>query len=423
MHRVVIIGGGFGGLYASRALRRAPVRLTLVDRRNFHLFQPLLYQVATGGISPADITAPLRSVLKRQANTHVVLGEVVGLDPESRRVLLSDGELEYDTLILAAGASHDYFGNERWAARAPGLKTIEDATRIRGRILHAFESAERATDESQREALMTFLIVGGGPTGVELAGAVGELARQTLRHDFRRIHPPDAKILLLEGRERILSTFPERLSVAAQRSLERLGVRVETGTLVTEIDERAVTLVHGDEERTVHAETVMWAAGVQASPLSRVLAERAGAELDQAGRVRVAPDCSLPGRPEILVIGDMALYEQDGSPLPGTAPVAMQQGRYVARLIRRRLRGEEAPAFRYRSRGALAVIGRAAAVADLGWLCFTGYPAWLLWLFIHIMYLVEFGNRLLVFMQWAYNYVTRKRGARLITDPGDGPEF
>ncbi len=416
MHRVVIIGGGFGGLYAAQALKRVPAQVTLVDRRNFHLFQPLLYQVATGGLSPADICAPLRSVVRRQQRTAVVMAEVTDIDPRDRRVLLRDGELGFDTLVVAAGACHHYFGNDHWAEWAPGLKTVEDATRMRSRILRAFESAERARDPAQREALMTFLIVGGGPTGVELAGAIGELARHTLRKDFRHVRTPDAKILLVEGFERILPGYPPRLSAAAKRSLERLGVRVETRTLVSDIEGDRTTLKTGDTSRSVRAATVLWAAGVQTSPLARVLAERAGAELDRAGRVHVACDCSLPGHPEILVIGDMCRFpHQDGAPLPGVAPVAMQQGSYVARLIHDRLRGHATPPFRYRNRGNLAVIGRASAVADLGWVRFTGYPAWLLWLFVHIMYLVEFGNRLVVFVHWAYSYFTRKRGARLIT--------
>jgi NADH dehydrogenase len=416
MHRVVIIGGGFGGLYAAQALKRVPVQVTLVDRRNFHLFQPLLYQVATGGLSPADICAPLRSVVRRQQRTAVVMAEVTDIDPRDRRVLLRDGELGFDTLVVAAGACHHYFGNDHWAEWAPGLKTVEDATRMRSRILRAFESAERARDPAQREALMTFLIVGGGPTGVELAGAIGELARHTLRKDFRHVRTPDAKILLVEGFERILPGYPPRLSAAAKRSLERLGVRVETRTLVSDIEGDRTTLKTGDTSRSVRAATVLWAAGVQTSPLARVLAERAGAELDRAGRVHVACDCSLPGHPEILVIGDMCRFpHQDGAPLPGVAPVAMQQGSYVARLIHDRLQGHATPPFRYRNRGNLAVIGRASAVADLGWVRFTGYPAWLLWLFVHIMYLVEFGNRLVVFVHWAYSYFTRKRGARLIT--------
>jgi NADH dehydrogenase len=415
-HHVVIVGGGFAGLWAARQLGRVPVRVTVIDRRNFHLFQPLLYQVATGGLSPAEICAPLRSVLKRQRRTHVLLADVVDLDLARKRVLLADGEVPFDTLVVAAGSEHHDLGREAWAGHVPGLKSVEDATRIRSRILRAFEAAERTEDPLAREALMTFVIVGGGPTGVELAGAIGELARHTLRRDFRRICPAAARILLVEGGERILPAYRVRLSSWAVRSLGRLGVEVETGTLLADVRESEVILRHGEETRTVRAATVLWAAGVRPSPLARVLAERAGARLEADGRVSVTSDCSIQGHPEIFVIGDMAAVGQDGSFLPGIAPVAMQQGRYVAGRIRDRLAGRPMRPFRYRNRGQLAVIGRAAAVADLGWLQLAGYPAWLLWLFVHILYLVEFGNRLLVGVQWAHGYVTRKRGARLITD-------
>ncbi len=417
MHEVVIVGGGFGGLYAARALRRAPLRVTLVDRRNFHLFQPLLYQVATGGLSPGDIAAPLRSVLKRQANSRVLLAEVTGIDPVGRRVILRDGTLSYDSLIVAAGALHHYFGRDDWSEHAPGLKTVEDATRIRSRILHAFEAAERAADPNQRQAWLTFVVVGGGPTGVELAGAIGALARQTLRSEFRSFEPHTARILLVEGGPRILPTYPPSLSNAAVRSLARLGVTVRTAVVVTAIGRDSVTLTAGDRDESVAASNVLWAAGVQASPLALELARSTGAALDRAGRIGVAADCTLPGHPEILVIGDMArVLDGKGDALPGVAPVAMQQGSYVARLIRDRCAGRPTAPFRYRNRGSLAVIGRAAAVADLGPLRFSGQLAWLLWLFVHLMYLVEFENRLLVFVQWAYCYFTRKRGARLITD-------
>ena len=415
-HRVVIVGGGFGGLFAAQALRRVPVRVTLLDRRNFHLFQPLLYQVATGGLSPADISSPLRAILKRQLNVQVLRGRVDDLDPDARRVLMDDEAIEYDTLILATGARHHYFGHDDWERLAPGLKTIEDATEIRSKILSAFEAAEQAKDPAERRSLLTFVIVGGGPTGVELAGAIGELAQQTLRDDFRAFDPSKTRILLVEGVERVLPPFPMRLSAAARRSLERLGVEVLTGTLVTDVDADGVELRQGEITRRVGSRTVLWAAGVQASPLARVLAERTGAELDTAGRVRVEEDCTVPGHPEIFVIGDMARLDgTDGRALPGVAPVAIQQGRHAARTVHDRLRGRSTPPFRYRNRGNLAVIGRAAAVADLGRLRFSGYPAWLLWLFVHVMLLVEFENRVLVFVQWAFSYFTRKRGARLIT--------
>jgi len=416
-HHVVIIGGGFGGLYAAQGLRRAPLRVTLVDRRNFHLFQPLLYQVATGGLSPANIAAPLRAILKRQKNTHVLLAEVTDIDVTGRRVILSDGAIGYDTLIVAAGVRHHYFGNPQWAALAPGLKTIEEATEIRRRILLAFEAAEREPDPDQRRAWLTFVIVGAGPTGLELAGALGEISLHTLREDFRAINPAEARLVLVEAADRVLPLYPAVLSAKATHAVERLGVQVQTGATVTAIDAHGVSVrVDAGEER-IPARTVIWAAGVQASPLGRVLEERAGAILDRAGRVIVEPDLSVPGHPEILVIGDLAHYRhQADAPLPGVAPVAMQQGRYAARLIQRRLQHQATEPFHYRNRGSMATIGRGAAVADLfGRFRFNGVLAWLTWLFIHLMYLVEFDNRLLVLTQWAWNYCTWNRGARLIT--------
>jgi len=417
--RVLIVGGGFGGLWAARGLRRTCVDVTLVDRRNFHLFQPLLYQVATGGLAAEDIAAPLRSALRRQRNARVLLGEVVDLDPAARRVRTAEGPIDYDELILATGVRHDYFGREEWATRAPGLKTVEDALAIRGRILGAFEAAELAAGGPAAAEHLTFVVVGGGPTGVELAGAIGELCRHTLRRDFRAFHPGQARILLVEAAERVLPSYAPSLSEQARRALARLGVSVETGTRVTAVEADRVTLSRAGVERAVPTRTVLWAAGVEASPLGAILARCTGAAVDRAGRVRVGPDLTVPGHPEIHVIGDLALLDgADGRPLPGVAPVAMQQGAYVARAIAARLRGRRLPAFRYRNRGSLAVIGRAAAVADLGGLRFHGYPAWLLWLFVHIMYLVEFGNRLVVFVQWAHGYFTRKQGARLIPAGG-----
>ena len=416
MHRVVIIGGGFGGLYASKALRHAPVEVTLIDRRNFHLFQPLLYQVATGGLSPGEIASPLRHILGRSKNTEVLLAEVVDLDPASRRVILRDGEAAYDTLIVAAGASHSYFGNDQWEPLAPGLKTVEDATEIRRRILLAFEKAEREPDEAARRAWLTFVVVGAGPTGVELAGALGEIANDTLRHDFRRIDPSSARIFLVEGTDRVLPPYPPDLSAKAEQALIRLNVRPMVSATVTGIDETGVTVRCGTQMEHIPARTVLWAAGVQASPLGRVLAERAGAKLDRAGRVIVEPDLTIAGHPEILVIGDLASFmHQTGKPLPGVAPVAMQEGRYAARLVRTRLGGKALEPFHYWDKGSLATIGRAAAVADFGRIHIDGYFAWLTWLFVHLMYLVGFDNRLLVFIKWAYNYFTRNRGARLIT--------
>lgn len=429
-HKVVIVGGGFGGLVAARSLGRAAVRVTLLDRRNFHCFQPLLYQVATGGLSPANIAAPLRGVLKRQRNTQVLLAEVVGFDVPGRRVLLSDSDpadgvaertsVTYDTLVVATGASHNYFGNEHWAALAPGLKTIEDATAIRHRILVAFERAERAAESADVRALLTFVIVGAGPTGVELAGAVSEIARDTLRREFRTINPADARIVLVDAADRVLPGYPPDLSARAAASLARLGVQIRVGACVTQIFPDAVALRAGNEELRVPTHTVLWAAGVQASPLGRTLAAATGAVYDRAGRVVVAPDLTIPGHPELFVIGDLASFShQTGQPLPGVAPVAMQQGRYVARLIVARLENRTLPPFRYRDYGSLATIGRAAAVADFGKLRFSGYAAWLMWLFIHLMQLVEFQNRVLVLLQWGWNYFTFNRAARLIT--GDAP--
>lgn len=419
-HQVVILGGGFGGLRAAQTLRGAPVDVTLVDRRNFHLFQPLLYQVATGGLSPANIAAPLRGVLKKQRNARVLLGEAVGIDVVGRRVMFKDGEVAYDTLIVATGSRHHYFGHPEWEHFAPGLKTIEDATEIRRRILLAFEAAERETDPGKEHAWLTFVIVGAGPTGVELAGALSEIAHDTLRTEFRRIDPSKTHILLVEAADRVLPTYPPRLSAAAASSLKRLDVRVETGAMVTGLGEGCVSLQVAADSRSIPARTVLWAAGVQASPLGRALAQAPGVELDRAGRLLVQPDLTLPGRPEIFVIGDLANFShQSGGALPAVAPVAMQQGIYAARLIEARLRRQILPPFRYRNRGSLATIGRAAAVADLPWLRFSGFPAWLTWLFIHLLYLVEFQNRLLVVVQWAWNYFTFNRSARLIT--GDSP--
>jgi NADH dehydrogenase len=415
-HRVVLVGAGFGGLYAAKALKGAPVGLTVIDRRNFHLFQPLLYQVATGSLSPGEIASPIRHVLSGNRHAHVWLAEVRDIHVERRRLLLDAGEIEYGTLILATGAHHHYFGHDDWAALAPGLKTIEDATAIRSRILQAFESAEREPDPDQRRAWLTFVIVGAGPTGVELAGALGEIANDTLRHDFRRINPAEANILLLEGGERVLPSFPPDLGRIAELDLVKLGVRSRTGAMVIGLDHGGVTVRARDRSERIAARTVLWAAGVQASRLGRILAEHTGAPLDPSGRVIVQPDLTVPGHPEIFVIGDLANFShQTGQPLPGVAPVAMAQGRYVARTIRARLRGETMPPFHYVDKGALATIGRNKAVAAFGRLHISGFPAWIAWLFVHLMYLVEFDNRLLVLVQWVYDYITRNRGARLIT--------
>lgn len=415
-HRVVIVGGGFGGLYAAKSLGQAPVSVTLIDRRNYHLFQPLLYQVATGALSPGEIASPLRYVLRKHRNTEVLLGEVVDLDIENRRVILRDGEATYDDLIIATGSSHHYFGHDEWEPLAPGLKTIDDATSMRGRILSAFERAEREPDPEKRRNYLSFVIVGGGPTGVELAGALAEVARDTLRHDFRHINPAEARIILIDGEPRMLPLFPPDLSTKAEKQLLALGVKPQAGAVVTNIDDQGVTMKIGGREEHIAARTVLWAAGVRASRLGKILADRTGAQTDRAGRVVVQPDLSLPGHPEIHVIGDLANFtHQGGKMLPGVAPVAMQQGRYVARLIRKKLQSRASPPFHYFNKGNLATIGRNKAVAEFGKLHVWGFAAWFVWVFVHLMYLVEFENRLLVFVEWVYNYVTRNRGARLIT--------
>jgi NADH:ubiquinone reductase (H+-translocating) len=406
---VVIVGGGFGGLYCAKALKGAPVRITLIDRRNFHVFQPLLYQVATASLSPADIASPIRSVLRGQRNVQVWLGEVTDVDVARREVRLDDGvAAHYDYLVLATGATHAYFGHDDWAVHAPGLKTIDDATEMRRRFLLAFESAEREADAEARRRLLTFVIVGGGPTGVELAGAMSEIARQVMPKDFRAIDTKTTRVLLLEGLDRVLPTYPPELSARAQRHLEQLGVEVRTNTLVTAIGDDHVMV---GEER-IEAENVFWAAGVAASRLGGTL----GAATDRAGRVNVEPDCSVAAHPEVFVIGDLAaLQQRDGTPVPGVAQGAMQMGRHAARQILRTLRGEAREPFRYHDKGDLATIGRAAAVARLGRLKLSGLTAWLIWVFIHIMYLIGFRNRLLVMMQWAWAYLTFQRGMRLIT--------
>lgn len=414
--RVVVVGGGFAGLYAAQHLARANVALTLVDRRNFHLFQPLLYQVATGGLSPADVAAPLRAVLAGQRNARVLLAEATGIDARGRRLLLRDGALAYDALVLATGARHHYFGQPGWETLAPGLKTIEDATEIRRRVLSAFEAAELEPDPARRAACLTFVVVGAGPTGVELAGALAEIARDTLRGNFRTSDPSAARVVLVEGTERVLPSYPADLSEQARLALTRLGVEVRVGTLVSDVTPDTVVLRRDALVEPLAARVVLWAAGVQASPLGRALHEATGCPLDRQGRVRVEPDLSVPGQAEIFVAGDLAHARgADGQPLPGVAPVAMQQGRHVARAVVARLAGRPTRPFHYFHKGSLATIGRAAAVADFGRVRFGGYPAWLAWLFIHLMYLVEFENRLLVFVQWAWNYFTRNRSARLIT--------
>lgn len=415
-HRVVIVGGGFAGLYAAKSLGKAPVSVTLLDKRNFHLFQPLLYQVATGTLSPADISSPLRAVLRRNKNTQVLMEEVVDIDPQEQRVILRGQDLPYDTLIVATGVSHHYFGNDHWKDAAPGLKTVEDALDIRRRIFMAFEAAEKEPDPEKRKDWLTFVIVGGGPTGVELAGAIAELAFKILKQDFRNIDTTETTILLLEGMDRVLPPYPPELSAEAEASLTRMGVTVRTKTLVTQIENEVVTTRHGEETECIPARTILWAAGVKASAMGEVLAKRAGATLDRAGRVQVEPDLSLSCHSNIFVIGDLASFtHSDGKPLPGVAPVAIQEGEYVAKLIQKRLKGAEVQPFNYRSVGSLAVIGQNAAVVELGKLKFSGFLAWLAWVFAHIWFLIEFDNKLVVMVQWAWNYFTRQRGARLIT--------
>jgi NADH dehydrogenase len=405
--QVVILGGGFGGLYAARALAGAPVRVTVIDRRNFHLFQPMLYQVATASLSPADIASPIRTVLKRQKNADVFMAEALDVDVANRRVLLADGHINYDYLVVATGATHAYFGHPEWEAVAPGLKTIDDATELRRRFLLAFEAAEREADEIARKRLLTFVIIGGGPTGVELAGAMAEIANHALPREFRYIDTRRARIILLEGGPRILPSYTADLSGKAQKQLEKLGVEVRTSALVTDIEENCVHV--GDTG--IETRNVFWAAGVAASPLGKKL----GAETDHAGRVLVEEDLSLPGHPEVFVIGDLARVEQGDGLVPGVCPAAIQMGKYVAKTIRRELQGGERKPFSYLDKGALATIGRNAAVGQIWKLKLSGFLAWITWALVHIMYLIGYRNRVLVMLQWAWAYVFYHRGVRLIT--------
>lgn len=415
-HRVVIIGGGFAGVNAAKDLAHQRVTVTLIDRRNYHLFQPLLYQVATGGLSPSDIAYPLRVIFKKQRNVEVLLAEVRDIDVERRTVVLEQGCVPYDTLIVATGAGGQYFGNDQWEPHAPSLKTIEEATEIRKRILLAFETAEREQALEDQVAWLTFAVIGAGPTGVELAGALGEIARDTLRKDFRRIESRRARILLFEGADRVLPTYPAKLSHIAQRALIDLGVQPRTQVKVVDISDQGLSVEGPRGHEFIPCHTVLWAAGVKASPLGKILATRAGASLDRAGRVLVDEFCSVPGHPEIFVVGDLAHSSKpDGSMVPGVAPAAMQMGRYAAHIIRERLRNHVPQPFHYWNKGSLATIGRNRAVADFGKLCFHGPLAWIIWLFVHLMYLVGFQNRLLVFIQWAISYLTFNRKARLIT--------
>jgi NADH dehydrogenase len=405
---VVIVGGGFGGLYAARALRNADLLVTLIDRHNYHLFQPLLYQVATAGLSPNDIAYPIRGVVSRQKNARVFMAEAVAVDVNTRKVILHDGEVSYDYLVLATGVTHSYFGHPEWETYAPGLKSIDDALEVRRRILYAFEKAERETDGAKRQALLTFVVVGAGPTGVELAGAIGEIACKVMVRDFRNINPRDARIILAEAGPRVLPSFPEDLSARAEASLRKLCVQARKNSPVTSI-QPGVAVIGGEP---VAAATVLWAAGVTASPLVRSLS----VPLDRAGRVLVERDLSIPGHSEVFVIGDLAAdVHQTGKPLPGLAPVAIQQGQHVAKNIQRALRGQPHDPFRYVDRGSLATIGRAAAVADFGAVKLSGFFAWIAWLFVHILFLIGFRNRFIVLFEWAWAYVTFQRSARLIT--------
>lgn len=412
-HRVVVVGAGFGGLAAIQGLRRSKASVTVVDRQNFHLFQPLLYQVATASLNPSDIAAPIRRVVRGWKNTEVILADVTGVDLDRRVVALADGEVPYDSLVLAAGATHSYFGHPEWEAHAPGLKSIEDALEIRRRVLLAFEIAEREPDPELQRAWLTFVIVGGGPTGVELAGTLRDVARMTLAKDFTRIDPRTAEVILIEGSPRVLPPYAPEMSESAKRQLENLGVTVRSGLHVTHIDGEGVAI--GAER--IAARTVLWAAGVAASPLGKTL----GGPVDRAGRVPVQPDLTIPGHPEVYVIGDLAHLEQDGKPVPGVAPAASQMGTHAAKNILRAIDGKPSLPFRYRDKGSMATIGRGAAVAQVGRLKVSGFIAWSMWLFVHVLFLVGFRNRLLVVIQWAWSYLTYDRGARLITGRAQGP--
>jgi NADH dehydrogenase len=417
-HRVVILGGGFGGLNAALKLKRTAVDVKLIDRRNFHLFQPLMYQVATGSLSPGEIAAPLRGVLSRQKNTQVLLGEAADIDPDAKLVILRDGAaFPYDSLIVATGSQTSYYGNDAWREWAPSLKSVEEATAIRHKILYAFECAERSTSEEDARAWLTFVIVGAGATGMELSGALAEIANETLRNDFRRINPREARIILMEGGPRVLNSFPEDLSAKAEKLVSRLGVEVEKGVMVTGIDADGVTYKSGDESKRLQAKTVLWAGGVTSNAFGRKLGERTRAETDRSGRIKVNPDLTVPGYPDIFIVGDLALsLGDDGKPLPGVAQVAIQGGAYAAKTVRARLKGErDAKPFHYFNKGDMAVIGRAAAVANIFGFHLAGLFAWLTWLFIHLIYIVEFQSRVLVFVQWGFEYLTFSRGARLIT--------
>jgi NADH dehydrogenase len=417
-HRVLILGGGFAGLNAAQKLRRAPVEVTLIDRRNFHLFQPLLYQVATGSLSPGEIAAPLRGALSRQKNAQVLLGEAVDIDPDAKRVILRDGaDFRYDSLIVATGSQASYYGNDGWREWAPSLKSVEEATAIRHKILYAFEWAERAATEEEARAWLTFVIVGAGATGLELAGALAEIANETLKHDFRRINPTEARIILMEGGNRVLAAYPEDLSAKAEQLVKRLNVEIMKGVTVTNVDAAGVAYKHGETTAHLPAKTVLWAGGVTITEFGRKVAERTKSETDRSGRIKVNPDLTVPNYPGIFIAGDLALaVGANGNPLPGVAQVAIQGGAYAAKVIRARVEDKKTPPpFHYFDKGDMAVIGRASAVANIFGFHVSGLPAWLIWLFIHLMYIVEFQSRVIVFIQWGFQYLTFSRGARLIT--------
>lgn len=415
--RVLILGGGFGGLSAAQKLKSAPVDVILIDRRNFHLFQPLMYQVATGSLSPGEIAAPLRGVLSRQKNTQVLLGEVSDIDPAAKKITLLDGgTFDYEALIVATGSQTSYYGKDAWREWAPSLKSVEEATAIRHKILYAFERAERAATPEELRAWLTFVIVGAGATGMELAGALAEIANETLKHDFRRINPREARIFLMEGGPRVLPAFPEDLSTRAEKAVARLGVEVMKGVMVTDIDAQGVTFRRGEVTERLAAHTVLWAGGVMTTPFGRKLAERTHAETDKSGRIKVNADLTIPNYPDIFVVGDLANATEAGHPLPGVAQVAIQGGAFAAKTIRARIAGEKSNApFHYFNKGDMAVIGRASAVANIFGFHLSGVIAWLTWLFIHLIYIVQFQSRVMVFIQWGFEYLTFSRGARLIT--------
>ena len=411
--KVVIVGGGFGGLYTAKALKQSSVQVTLIDKRNFHLFQPLLYQVATGGLSPSDIASPLRLILRQHKNVQVLLNSVVDLKPKDKQIILDDDKsISYDILILATGSTHHYFGNDQWENHAPGLSTVEDALEIRNRVFGAFEAAEKENDPIKRQAWLTFVIVGGGPTGVELAGAVAEIANSSMKGNFNNFTPKDAKIILIEGLERVLPPYPTELSSKAEQELCNLGVTIHTQSMVTSISENNIVLRKGEKYEQITSHTILWAAGVKASSIGKKLAEKTGAQIDRAGRVIVEPDLSIIGFPDIFVIGDLSSFShQNNKPLPGIAPVAMQQAKYVAKLIQKQLKGESLPSFVYKDYGSMAVIGKNKAVADFKFIKLSGFLAWFIWIWVHIYYLIEFDNKLVVLIQWIWNYFTQGRGS------------